>query len=185
MHKIQKQTAWWIFVLVGIGVLSRLIPHMYNFTPLGAIALFSAAYVGRKSLSILVPVITLWISDLLLNNFAYSEYVSGWGRFFGFGWSYLGFLLIVGLGWLTLKKINLWTVLGSSVAASVVFFLVSNFGSWLGSTMYAQNTSGLLICYAAGIPFFWKSLAGTVFFSLVFFNTYEWSSSRKLIWEKA
>lgn len=81
MHKIQKQTAWWIFVLVGIGVLSRLIPHMYNFTPLGAIALFSAAYVGRKSLSILVPVITLWISDLLLNNFVYSEYVSGWGRF--------------------------------------------------------------------------------------------------------
>lgn len=185
MHEIKKNTAWWIIALVGIGIVSRLIPHMYNFTPLGAIALFSAAYIGRRGLSLLIPILTLWLSDILLNNFLYSEYVSGFSRWFGFGWSYIGFALIVGLGWISLKKINLWTVMGSSLAASVLFFLVSNFGTWLGSTMYAQSSEGLMLCYAAGIPFFWKSLAGTVFYSLVFFGTYEWVSSKRLIWEKA
>ncbi|MEZ4896904.1 MAG: DUF6580 family putative transport protein [Saprospiraceae bacterium] len=185
MHKIQKQTAWWIFALIGIGVVSRLIPHMHNFTPLGGIALFSAAYIGKRHWSLLVPLFTLWISDVFLNNFVYSEYVTGWNRWFGFGWSYLGFAMIVGLGWLLLQKINLTRVLGSALTASVLFFLLSNFGVWLGSTMYPPTGEGLMLCYAAGIPFFWKSVLGTVGFSLVFFSTYEWATSHRLLWEKA
>ena len=93
--------------------------------------------------------------------------------------------MIVGLGWLLLQKINLTRVLGSALTASVLFFLLSNFGVWLGSTMYPPTGEGLMLCYAAGIPFFWKSVLGTVGFSLVFFSTYEWATSHRLLWEKA
>ena len=35
-------------ILVSLGLTFRLLPHPWNFTPIGAIALFSGVYLGRK-----------------------------------------------------------------------------------------------------------------------------------------
>jgi len=71
------------------------------------------------------------------------------------------------------KKIKLKNVIGAGLSASIIFFLVSNFGVWLGSPMYPQNISGLITCYITGIPFFGNTIGGDLFYSAVLFGTFE------------
>jgi hypothetical protein len=58
----------------------------------------------------------------------------------------------------------------ASVAGSIVFFLVSNFGTWALSGMYAHTLTGLAACYAAAIPFFQNTLAGDLFYATLLFG---------------
>lgn len=166
-----------IFIIAGIIVLaalSRLIPHAPNFTAVGAIALFGAAYFKDKRIALIVPFIALWISDVLLNHFIYGSYYHGLNAWFGNEFTYLGFIAIVFMGMPLLKKVTISSVFGSSILASLVFFLISNFGVWLGSTIYPKDMTGLIMTYSAGIPFFWNTLAANLIFSTVLFGTYEW-----------
>ena len=75
-------------------------------------------------------------------------------------------------------------VLGAAVTSSVVFFLITNFGSWIdGHGLYPMNFAGLMECYAAGLlfyknelfgSFFFNSVMGNVFFSTVAFGLYNY-----------
>lgn len=167
-----------ILILTGFilfAALSRLLPHAYNFTPIGAIALFGAAYFNEKKWALLVPLIALWISDLLLNNLVYSAFHEGFAWFTGgFLYIYGGIAMIVVLGYYLLKKITIGRVLGGAIGASVVFFIVSNFGVWVSSPMYPPTLEGLVMCYTAAIPFFHNTLAGNVIYCAVLFGGYEW-----------
>ena len=164
-----------IALLVFFAALSRLLPHPPNFTPVGGMALFGAAYFSRKYLAILIPLAALWISDLLLNNLiyakAYPEFYSGFA-WFGNAAVYLGFILISLLGFILLRKIRPISLLGASISASVIFFLVTNFGSWLANPLFPKTTSGLLAAYTAGIPFFWNTLFGDLFYTAVLFGSF-------------
>jgi hypothetical protein len=71
-----------------------------------------------------------------------------------------------------LNKINIPKVLTGTLASTAIFFLVSNFGCWIGSTTYPQNFGGLITCYAAGIPFLKGTLLGDLFYSGVLFGTF-------------
>ncbi|MDX1666478.1 MAG: DUF6580 family putative transport protein, partial [Saprospiraceae bacterium] len=64
-------------------------------------------------------------------------------------------------------------LLGSSLLASVVFFLITNFGVWAGSPLYPPTAEGLAACYIAGIPFFWNTLLGDLFFTGALFGAFE------------
>src|SRR5207248_5033718 len=44
----------------------RLVPHPPNFTPIGAMALFSGAYLGRRSLSFIAPLGAMLLADAIL-----------------------------------------------------------------------------------------------------------------------
>ena len=83
------------------------------------------------------------------------------------------FILITLVGFFLLKKIKLTTVIGAGLSASIIFFLVSNFGVWLGNPMYPQNISGLMACYVTAIPFFGNTISGDLFYSAVLFGTFE------------
>lgn len=161
--------------IIGLAALSRLLPHPPNFTPIGAMALFGAAYFTQRYLAILIPLAALWVSNLLLDNLIYTklypEMYSGFS-WFGNGWTYLGIALIGVLGMITLKKVTVPALFGTSIGASVLFFLVSNFGSWIASPFYPQNIGGLMASYGAGLPFFWSTLIGDLFFTSVLFGSY-------------
>ena len=45
-------------------------------------------------------------------------------------------------------------------------------GCWIGNSFYAQNFSGLLSCYAAGIPFYKGTLLGDIFYTTILFGGY-------------
>jgi len=74
-----------IIMLILFASFSRIIPHMPNFTPLGAMALFGGAYLKNKYHALVIPIASLWLSDLVLNNFIFSFYSD-------FTWFYPGFL---------------------------------------------------------------------------------------------
>jgi len=65
--------------------------------------------------------------------------------------------------------INFYKVLSSSVAASIVFYITTNFGVWFAMDLYPATTSGLIACYIAGIPFLKSMTLSTVIFSTTLF----------------
>ncbi len=166
-------------LLVLFAALSRLIPHLPNFTPIGAMALFGAAYFSNRIVALAIPLISLWISDLLLNNLVYSIYFDGFVWFHsGFYWSYGSIILIGILGHFILKKVRLKNVLLASLSASMLFFIVSNFGVWMTGFLYAKDFAGLITCYVAGIPFFGNTIMGDLFYSALLFGSYEFMQNR-------
>ncbi len=160
-------------IIIALAAISRLVPHPFNFTPIGAIGLFGAAYFKPKWLAFLVPFIALWLSDIIIMNGPMAAFYEGF-QWMGHMPVYLAFLLIIGLGFILRGRVNIKSVLGTSLTASVIFFLVTNFGVWLGSTVYPANMAGLIACYAAGIPFFWSTVAGDLFYCGLMFGSYAW-----------
>ena len=172
-NKINIRYSVLILIMLA-AALSRLIPHPYNFAPIGALGLFGAAYFSNRMLAIIIPLVSLWISDLVIDNTLYAKYYDGFAFFYeGWYWIYGAIALTSVMGMFTLKNLNVKTVLGSSILASVLFFAVTNFACWPGNTTYPQNFGGLMACYAAGIPFFKGTLAGNIFYSALMFGGYE------------
>lgn len=170
-----------LVLMVFIAAFSRLIPHPPNFTPIGGMALFGAAYFSRKYLSFLVPLAAMWLSDLVYNNVIlpvqFPEYYTGF-QLIGNLWVYAGFTLIVLIGFKLLKQVKVKNVAIAALAGAVVFYLVTNFGSWATGTLYPKNGAGLLASYTAAIPFFGYSLLGNLFYSAVMFGVFEWARRR-------
>lgn len=165
-----------IAILILFAALSRLIPHPPNFAPMGAMALFGAAYFKKKHLALLVPLIALWISSLIIDNTIAAQYYDGF-QWFTNPFVYLGMIAIVGLGWLTLRRPNVQSVLASALGASIVFFLISNFGVWL-QWVPEKNFATLSATFAAGVPFFHWTLLSDVFYCAVLFGAYEMAADR-------
>ncbi|MCB0663475.1 MAG: hypothetical protein KDC24_12095 [Saprospiraceae bacterium] len=170
---------WIMSSMVLLAAVSRFLPHPPNFTPIGGMALFGAAYFSRKGLALIIPFVALWLSNLVLDNVVYAQYYDGF-VWFSNPMVFVGFAAIVAMGLFTLRKVNTRNILGSSLLASVLFFLISNFGTWLAGSgvMYTKDFSGLMTCYAAGIPFFWNTLAADLFYVGVLFGSWQYITSR-------
>ena len=162
-----------VALIILIAAFSRLIPHMPNFSPLGGIALFGAAHFSKKWLAFLIPLLAVWLSDLILNNVIYAQFYSEFTWFYpGFYWQYGSYLLIALTGTFLFKKINTKRVIGGIAASSVLFFLISNFGVWAGGTMYPPTFSGLIACYTAGLPYLQGTITGDFVYTTSLFGGY-------------
>jgi len=136
----------------------RLVPHPPNFTPIGAMALFSGAYLGRRgAVALVAPLGALFLSDLVL------------GFYRGMPTVYFSVALIVIIGWVALRRVSPIRVGGAAIASSVLFFVLTNFGMWLSSGFYPRTLAGLEACYIAAIPFFQNTVAGDLFYAAVLF----------------
>jgi len=151
--------------LLILGVISRLIIHLPNFTPVIALALFGGVYL-KKQQAVILPVLMMIIADLFI----------GIDATFPFTWGSMAAIALMGL-WVRRNK-SFTTVAGSSLLSSVLFFLVSNFGVWLVQNMYPRTLAGLIECYVTAIPFFGSTLVSTVVYTAVLFAGYEWAAAR-------
>ena len=160
--------------LLLLAVASRLIPHPANFAPMGAMALFGAAYFNRKYLALVIPLLATWLSDLFINNVVYAQYYPNFTWFYeGFYWQYGTYVLIGLLGLVIFKKVNPKRILTGGLVSTLLFFIMTNFGCWIGSTTYSQNFVGLMECYAMGIPFLKGTLLGDLFYCGILFGSFE------------
>jgi hypothetical protein len=163
-------------VLVGLIVLaafSRMIPHMPNFSPLGAIGLFGAAYFNKKWQAFLIPLTAIWLSDLFINNIIYGQFQTGFVWLYdGFYWQYGSYALITLAGFFIFKKVNVSRILVGTLISTTIFFLVTNFGCFPNNPIYTQDFSGLITCYAAGIPFIKGTLFGDLCYSGLLFGSF-------------
>ena len=148
-----------ILTAIVFAAVLRLVPHPPNFTPIGAMALFGGAYFGKRILAFVAPLAALFLSDLVLGFYA------------GMNFVYLSVALTVLIGWaISKQRRNVLAVGAASIAASVLFFILTNFGMWLFSGFYPVTMDGLIACYIAAIPFFQNTLAGDLFFSALLFG---------------
>lgn len=185
-------TRWGIVAFVVLVVaMSRLIPHtltssLFNFSPLGGIALFSAAYFNKKYLAYVLPLAALWVSNLLINNIFYAKYFDGFSWFANLE-VYFAFLLIILMGSQLLKKITVPRLGVAAVSSSLVFFFVTNFYVWLNTLIYPKNFAGLVSCYVAAIPFYWNTLASDLLYTGLLFGLFEFAKRQypSLVLEKA
>jgi hypothetical protein len=147
-----------LLAAIVVAAMLRLVPHPPNFSPIDAMALFSGAYLGRRWLAFVAPLGALLLSDLIL------------GFYSGMEFQYVSVALIVLMGWVALPKVSVLRLAGAAIASSVLFYLVTNFGTWVGSDMYPHTLAGLETCYVAAIPFFQNTLAGDLFYTGLLFG---------------
>ena len=170
----QKNKIVIISLLIIGGIMSRLLPHPENFSPIAAIGLFAGAYLSNQFAKFLIPLFTLFISDVILNNTIYASYNSGFTVFYdGFYWVYGSFAAVILVGYLILKKISLLNIVISSGLGSILFFIISNFGVWAGTSMYPKSGIGLAACYTAGLPFLGNAICGDLFYTSIIFGVWE------------
>src|SRR3989344_1146957 len=165
-----KSKFLWPLLILG-GIVFRLIPHEANFVPVGAISLFAGIYAPKKYAWLIVALVMV-VSDLILGFHSVIP------------WVYGSYLLIVLLGILVRKKVNLGTILASSLFASVIFFVVTNFGVWVSGGMYTRDLQGLVECFTLAIPFFRGTLSGDIFYSLVLFTAFSLNQNKDQIFSK-
>lgn len=161
-----------IYVAIFVAALFRLIPHMPNFTPISAMALFSGALLDKKK-AFLAPLIAMFISDCIL------QLVLGIGFHSLMPVVYLCLCLTTLLGLELKKNIKPSNIVGFSILGSVLFFIITNFAVWLQGG-YTYTSQGLIECYVMALPFFGNTLYGDLFYSGVLFGLYS-VLSKKLI----
>ena len=162
-----------LVTMIACAAAARIIPHPWNFTPIGAMCLFGGAYFQRKWAAFIVPLAALFISDVVLYFVLYGNQ--------GFTvtvMKYHWFALTVLIGMTLRGGVTIGRVTAASLGASVMFFLLSNFDVWLGSTSYPQTPAGLLACYVAAIPFGLNMLAGNLVYCALMFGGWELMASR-------
>ncbi len=154
----RPKTAVIAMVVLATAAL-RFLPHPLNFTPVGAIALFGGAYFSDKLQALVIPLLALVVGDVFTGFHSLIPAI------------YASFLVSVAIGfWLGPRKSA--SRLGVAVLAGAVqFFLVTNFAVWVsGIGSYPKTISGLAACYAAGLPYFWNTLAGDAFYAGILFG---------------
>ena len=145
-----------IFSLIAIGVIGRFIPHPPNATPITAITIAASRHVGRFW-SLTTPIVAMTISDAVIGFYNWKILVS----------VYASFALIGAISLWARKypsRMPTWFLV---VSASFLFFIVTNFATWLFSPWYEKNVSGLLYSYELGVPFLRNMLLGDVAYTLM------------------
>lgn len=154
-----------------------------NFTPIGAMALFSGAYFTNKWKAFIFPLTTLFLSDLIINIFVfdgkYGIVYSGWYTIYGI------MVLVVCLGKWILQKVSVANVLLAAIAAAVIHWLIADFTVWVGGgtdlrtmTPLTKDWSGLMQCYAQGFRFMKHFLVSNLIYSAVLFGGFELAQKR-------
>lgn len=148
-----------LIVIFLAGAL-RFAPHPRNLAPIGAIALFSGAIIRDRRIAFIFPLLAFFARDLFIGYHKLTLLVCA------------SFLFNVALGlWLrdrrTVGRVSLATLAGS-----IQFFLVTNFGVWLLLDTYPRTYAGLATCYIVGLPLFWNTLAGDAVYATLLFGGY-------------
>jgi hypothetical protein len=152
-------------LLLALGIIAlaaalRIAPHPWNFTPVGAMALFSGAVIKNRRLAFVVPLLALFLGDIFIGFHKLMPIV------------YASFLLSVAIGFWLRDRRSAGRISAATLLGAIQFFLVTNFAVWAFGLTYPRTSAGLLACYVAGIPFFWNTLAGDAVYAVLFFGTF-------------
>lgn len=173
-----------VLALFMIAVAAMRIPNAAqltpwaNFTPIGAMGLFGGAYFSNKWKAFAFPLLTLFISDLVINNIVlggrYGVMYNGWYVIYGI------FGLVVLLGKWMIKKVSVKNVVLAAVTAALIHWLIADFTVWISGgtdlrtmTPLTKNWAGLLQCYAQGFPFMKNFLTGNLVYGGIMFGAFE------------
>ena len=156
-------------ILVVLAAILKVTTFPHSINPIIAISLFSGVVISDKKLAFALPLLAMFVSDIML------EVLNIAPGFYGMGQigNYASLLLVTVLGF-SMKKINLIKVAGYSIASSILFFVLSNTNCFLFDNLnsYGTGLQGWANCLAAGIPFVKNSLFTDLSFSMILFGSY-------------
>jgi hypothetical protein len=161
MRKYFNPRFWLALALVIVGVIFRVVPHPWNFAPIGAIALFGGARFERRSFAIALPLLAMLAGDAIIGFHALMPAI------------YATYALIAVIGMMLRdRRATALAVGGSALLSSAIFYLTTNFAMWALGTTYAKTAAGLAACYVAAIPYFGNTLVSDLLFSAIFFGVF-------------
>jgi hypothetical protein len=175
--KFNPRTLTLILFIVVIGLSRVLIPligdlvGLANYSAVGALAIFSAAYFN-KTKSFSLPILTLLLSDVVLSMTVYKSYSNGF-LYEGWYWVYIAFALMVVVSKVIMSKVNASGFLLATLTTVFIHWIVTDFGIWYGSASYPQTLAGFWIVLNKAIPFEFRFLCGTLGYGLVMFGMFE------------
>jgi hypothetical protein len=152
----------YLFVLFAVAV--RFMPHPWTFTPVAGSLLFFGARGSRRQLWI--PFALLAASDMVLTKVVYT-YPFSWDHYVTFAW----YAAVLWLGTRLGTKTKWVPVIGAALASSISFYLITNLVAWAWLDMYPKTLSGVMMSYAAALPFFRNAVAGDLIFTVAMFAT--------------
>ncbi len=190
--KLIRVRFWILAVMVVAAAATRLVTPslgLYNFSPIGALALFGGACFASPAAALLVPLAAMALSDVGI--YFLQGYPPSWPV-------YVCFTLLAIFGFALRRRRSKTLIAGATAVSSLVFFFVTNTAVWLLSPNlplpgscpdslfeqvawafsgaaasihgYPKTLSGLLTCWIAGIPFFPNTLLGDAFYMVVLFG---------------
>ena len=132
----------------------KYLPHIPNFAPIAAMALFGAVYLDKKR-ALIWPLMAMFVADCFIGFYNPWIMIAVYGSF-----------LLIGLIGLWIRKYKtIPSIIGGSLSGSIIFFVVSNFAIWaVPHSLYARTWNGLILCYEMGLPFFRNTLIGDLFY---------------------
>jgi len=144
--------------MILFAAILRIVPHPWNLTPVGAIALFSGAVIRNRVMAFVLPLVAMLAGDFFIGFHKLMPVV------------YASFLISTALGFWVRERRSTARVGGVVLLGAIQFFLITNFGVWAFSNYYPKIFAGLMACYAAGVPFFGNTLAGDACYSALLFG---------------
>jgi hypothetical protein len=147
-----------IVMLITLSAVLRMVPHPWNLTPVGAMALFSGAMFRNRWIAFLLPLASLFAGDLFVGFHKLMLIV------------YASFAVSVAIGrWLRENR-SLARIGGVVFLGAAQFFVTTNFAMWVLGGYYAKTAAGLATCFMAGVPLFWNTLSGDALYAGILFG---------------
>lgn len=153
---MEKARLYTILGLFAGAMLSRLVPHPANWTAVGAFAIWSGFLFRDRWTAIAAPLVALLLTDLILGTHATMP------------WTFASCVLITLIARGLKVHASAGRLLSMSLMASVIYFFVTNFGTWYSTPFYAQTFDGLILCFELAIPFFSAQVVGDLVYVGVF-----------------
>ena len=155
------------FIILALSF-SRLIPHPWNFSPMIAAGIFAGFYFKQFYLGSFIIILSMFLGDIFLgfHNTMFFTYLA------------LAIVVLIGV---VIKNLKFSKILYSTIASSIVFFVITNFGAWLTIDMYTKDFNGLMQSYVMAIPFFHNSLISTFIYLFVFKTLLDFALKKKII----
>jgi hypothetical protein len=169
LMKMNKSVLFALGLLIVVGSVCRVM----GFAPQIAMGVFGAAVIKDKRLAFVLPLFSMFFSDVLyevLYNYGITEY-GGFYKGQLTNYLLLAGVALIGFAARNLKPAN---IIMATLAAPTVYFLASNFLVWMGGggLQRPKTFSGLMMCYNDAIPFFKSGLITTMAFSAILFGGY-------------
>ena len=147
-------------ILIILAAVLRILPHPWNFTPIGAMAIFSGAMFRDRRAAFLFPLVALFAGDLFVGIHRLIPVV------------YASFLLSVLIGTSLANRRGILRIGGAVFLGALQFFLVTNFAVWQLFGTFPHTPAGLVTCYIMGLPLFGNTLGGDAVYATFFFGIF-------------
>lgn len=171
MNKQSTSTILIAALLIIVAALSRVIMYPDNFSPIIGMAIFAGAIIKDRRLAFALPLLAMFLSDVLFELFTTAPGFWGWGQLVGYG--ILALITVIAF---SMKKVSVLKVAGYSIGSSLLFFWLSNSAFFVFDNpvyhLYPSTFGGYIASLAAGIPFLKTGLIADLVYSGVLFGTY-------------